>query len=256
MRRPMVIANWKMELTIAEGEAFALGLSKELGALAERIEVVLYPAYPAIYAVAQKLRGSSILLGAQDVSAAASGSYTGQVSARQLADAGCAWVMLGHWEVRRFRGDTDEVIKEKAERCLEAGLRPFLLVGQGRDEPGEQKAFLEQRMARLLAGCDAAGAMRMAFMYEPEATIGGAAPVAPAEAAAGCGILRNYLRGRFGDDVAEGARVLYGGSVAPEFAPQLLASPQVDGLGVGRKGREAAPFAEIVRSIATAKALG
>jgi triosephosphate isomerase len=251
----MVIANWKMELTIAEGEAFALGLSKELGALAERIEVVLFPAYPAIHAVAQQSRGSGILLGAQDVSAAASGSYTGQVSARQLADAGCTWVMLGHWEVRRHRGDTDEVINEKAKRCLEAGLRPFLLVGQGRDEPGEQTAFLEQRMARLLAGCDAADAARMAFMYEPEATVGAAAPVSPAEAAAGCGILRGYLRSRYGDDLAENVRVLYGGSVAPEFAPQLLSSPEVDGLGVGRKGREVAPFAEIVRSIAAAKGL-
>ncbi len=249
MRLPMAIANWKMEMTIAEAIAFVAALRKTVQGLGERVEIVLCPAYTALHAVGQALVGSRIALGAQNVSAGSGGEYTSEVSARLLADVGCRWVMLGHWEVRRHLGDTDEAVRQKVQRCLEQGLRPILLVGQARDE---QEA-IHERLARVTAGSTPQQVACMAFMYEPETAIGQDLPAAPGEVAAGCRAMRAFLRERYGAEAAEAARIVYGGSVAPEYAPQLLASPDVDGLGAGRKGRDVASFAQIIRAIAEAK---
>jgi len=109
---------------------------------------------------------------------------------------------------------------------------------------------LEQQLERVLAGCQAEQGETMAFVYEPEGAIGVAAPASPEHVATGCGFIRGWLRQRWGDVVAESVRIIYGGSVAPEYAAGLLACPDVDGLGATRRGRDAATFAKIVRLIA------
>ena len=254
-RRPVALTNWKMEMTIAESLAFLRRFQAEAGDLLSQIQVILCPPYTALYAMAQALADSPIELGAQTVSAAAGGAHTGEISARLVADAGGCWALLGHWELRRYMGETDEVVNRKVHRALEAGLRLILLVGEGQEEGADQVApALERQLERVLAGCSAEAVSRSILVYEPEWTIGVAEPAPPQHVAAGCRIIRGWLAERFGQDTAQAVRLVYGGSVAPAYARELLALADLDGLGAGRKGRDPDAFAEIVRLIARARA--
>jgi triosephosphate isomerase len=163
--------------------------------------------------------------------------------------------MLNHWEIRRSRNETDEDINRKVRAAFEAGLRPILLIGESATERGQAREILEARLPTILAGCTSAQVTQMALLYEPEWTIGVKEPAPPEYVAAGCGIIRQWLGLTYGADSVSAIRVIYGGSVTPEYATGLLASPQVDGAGAGRKGRDPAAFAEIVRLIAAAKGL-
>jgi triosephosphate isomerase len=256
-RQPVALTNWKMEMTITESLAFLRRFQAQAGHLLAQVQVILCPPYTALYAMAQTLADSPIELGAQTVSAAAGGAHTGQISARLVADAGGCWALLGHWELRRHMGETDEVVNRKVHRALEAGLRLILLVGEGQEEGADQVArALDRQLGRVLAGCGAEPISRSVLVYEPEWTIGVAEPAPPEHVAAGCRIIRAWLAEHFDQDTAQAVRLVYGGSVAPAYAQDLLALADLDGLGAGRKGRDPDAFAEIVRLIARARAQG
>jgi len=245
-RRPLALSNWKMAMTVAESRAFVRGFEAIAGDLLDEVDVVICPPFTALWPVAQALRGSRLQLGGQNIALTADLARTGEISAALLADVGCRWVMLGHWEVRRHLGDDDAAVNRKVHLALDAGLAPILLIGEACDDESPMADALE----RVLAGCQAEQVRTMAFVYEPEGAIGVAAPASSEHVAVGCGIIRGWLRGRWGDAVAESVRIIYGGSVALEYAADLLACPDVDGLGATRRGRNAATFAEIVRLIA------
>ncbi len=245
-------------MTVAESLAFVRDFEAIAGDLLDEVDVVICPPFTALWPVAQALRGSPstgsghsrIQLGGQNIAPTVDLARTGEISAALLADVGCRWVMLGHWEVRRHQGDDDAVVNRKVHLALDAGLAPILLIGEACDDESPMADVLERQLERVLAGCRAKQVERMAFVYEPEGAIGVAAPASPEHVAAGCGFIRGWLRGRWGDAVAESVRIIYGGSVALEYAADLLACPDVDGLGATRRGRNAATFAEIVRLIA------
>jgi len=255
MRKPMALSNWKMEMTIAQSLAFVRDFALAIGDLARLVDVILCPPYTALYPVAQALKDSPIQLGAQNVSAARGGAYTGEISAALLADVGCRWVLLGHWEVRRHLGDTDELVNQKLHRTLEAGLRPILLVAEAAGERDRFEEALSARLPRVLAECDAGQVKRMSFVYEPEWSIGVSEPAPAEQVGAGCAFIREWLADAYGCTAAQAVRIIYGGSVAPEHGHALLQTPDVDGLGATRKGRQADTFAQIVRLIAAAKGL-
>jgi len=252
-RAPFAVANWKMAMTIAEGRTFLRRFRERLGDLAGAVDVVLCPPCTALYPMAQALIGSPIALGAQNLSAAEGTAHTGQISASLLADAGCQWVLVGHWEIRRRDGERDADVNRKLVAALDAGLRPILLVGEGTDQRDQAEKALAHHLPALLAGTDAAQVARMAVIYEPEWTIGVDEPAPPDHVAAGCRFIRRWVADAYGDAVGAQLRTIYGGSVTPDYAEDLLASPHVDGLGAGRKGRDPDAFAEIVRLIARAK---
>lgn len=252
-RRPLALSNWKMAMTIAESLAFVQDFQRLAGDLPGRVDVIICPPFTALWPAAQALAGSSLHLGAQDVAASTDPDRTGQISAPLLADAGCRWVMLGHWEVRRYIGDDDAVVNRKLHLALAAGLTPILLVGEGRDEGGSRESILERRLTRLLVGCPADQEAELVFIYEPEAAIGVSAPTSPEQVAEGCAFIRGCVQQQWGDSVAEAVRIIYGGSVSPEYAADLLSSPDVDGLGASRRGRDPATFVEIVRQVARVK---
>ena len=252
-RKPMALANWKMSMTVAESLSFVRGLRTLAGDLLDEVDVIICPPYTALAPVAQALAGSPIQLGGQDIAATTDPARTGQVSAALLADAGCRWVMLGHWEVRRQRGDNDATVNRKVHLAFAVGLAPILLVGEAHDDPAPPAEAVGQMLARTLAGVEAEQAAHMAIVYEPEGTIGVAQPASPEHVAAGSGVIRAWLRRRWGDEVAGQVRIVYGGSVAPEHAADLLGSPDVNGLGATRRGRDVVTFADIVRQIARAK---
>ncbi len=255
LRKPLALSNWKMAMTIAESLAFVRDFQATAGHLLDEVDVVICPPFTALWPVAQALRGSRIQLGGQNIAPAAELARTGEISAALLADLGCRWVMLGHWEIRRHLGDDDAVVNRKVHLALDAGLAPILLIGEAHDDESPLAEALERQLARVLAGCQAAQVATTAFVYEPEGAIGMSAPASPEHVAAGCGLIRDWLRARWGNAVAKGGRIIYGGSVAPEYAADLLACPDVDGLGATRRGRNAATFARIVRLIARSRTL-
>lgn len=242
-------------MTISESVAFVRQFRAATGVLAQAVDVVLCPPYTALYAVAQALAGSPIGLGAQNLCAAPGEAHTGEIAAPLLADVGCRWVLLGHWEIRRRTGETNTDVNRKIHAAFQAGLRPILLVGEAATERGQAEEALAARLPHLLAGCKPGQVAQMALVYEPEWTIGVQEPALPDTVAAGCTLMRQWIGQEYGAGVAEGVRIIYGGSVAPGYAEGLLASPQVDGLGASRKGRDPIAFAEIVRLIATVKGL-
>jgi triosephosphate isomerase len=249
-RRPLALSNWKMAMTVAESLAFVRQFEALAGDLLEAVDVVICPPFTALWAVAEALRGSRLQLGAQNVAPTADLARTGEISAALLADAGCRWVMLGHWEVRRYQGDDDAAVNRKVRLAFEAGLWPMLLIGEARDDPVPLEVALDRQLGRVLEGCRAEQVAKAALVYEPEGAIGVSAPASPAHVTVGCAFMRGWLRERWGEAVAERVRVVYGGSVSPEHAPALLAAPDLDGLGATRRGRDPASFVEIVRQIA------
>jgi len=249
-RKPLALSNWKMAVTIVESLAFVRGFEALAGDLLDRVDVVICPPFTALWPVAQALRGSRIQLGGQNIAPSADPARTGEISVALLADAGCRWVMLGHWEVRRHLGDDDAIVNRKVHLALGASLAPILLIGEAHDDQSAQMDALEWQLEQVLAGCRAEQVETMAFVYELEGAIGVAAPALPEHVAAGCGVIRGWLRERWGGAVAESVRIIYGGSVAPEYVADLLTCLDVDGLGATRRGRDAATFAQIVRLIA------
>jgi triosephosphate isomerase len=254
-RKPLALANWKMAMTIPESLAFVRRFRAVVGDLAQAVDIVLCPPYTALQSMARALADSHIALGAQDLCAASGLAHTGEISASLLADAGCEWVMLNHWEVRRRTGESDADINHKMHAAFAAGLRPILLVGESNTERGKAVAVLKERLPALFASCKPEQVAQMALVYEPEWTIGVKEPAPPEVVAAGCACIREWLDLTYGAGPASAIRIIYGGSVAPEYASDLLASPEVDGAGASRKGRDPIAFAEIVRLVAAAKGL-
>jgi triosephosphate isomerase len=250
MRQPMAVTNWKMEMTIAQSVVFAHGLQVNIGDLAHLVDVVICPPYTGLYALSEALEGSPIQLGGQNLSTASGGAFTGQISGALLKDVGCRWVLVGHWEVRRHFGDTDETANRKAHRALGAGLRPILLVGEARGQRDRFAESLRAQLSRVLVGIGAAEVAQMAFVYEPEWTIGVTQSAPPEHVAAGCREIRQWLADSYGEPAAQGVRILYGGSVMPEGAEDLLEAADVDGLGATRRGRQVESFSQIIHLIA------
>ncbi len=250
MRKPFALANWKMAMTLAESEDFVARFLAAAGDVLARVEVTLFPPCTALTTVVRALHDAPVGVGAQNVSVYDDAPHTGQISAALLADAGCQWVMLGHWEVRRQLGDDDALVNRKVHRALAAGLRPVLFVGEAAGREEHATADLEHELPVLLAGCRAEQVGRMVFLYEPERAIGVSRPVSFAHVAGGCRTIRSWLRRHLGDEAAEAARTIYGGSVSPQYAAELLQAPDVDGLGATRSGRDPQAWAAIVRLIA------
>ena len=220
--------------------------------VASRMDIVICPPYTALYIAARRLEGTPIHLGAQNLHPGPGVSFTGEISAQLLADVGCRWVMLGHWERRRHFGETDELVNRKVKAALQAGLRPVLLVGEPREAARAPQRELHRQLERILQGCNAHQVGRMAFIYEPEWAIGVDRPASGQHIQEGCALIREWLNERFGG-IGHKVPIIYGGSVSPEFAPELLTQPDVDGLGTTRKGRDPRDFASIVRAIARAR---
>ncbi len=254
-RKPFALANWKMAMTVSESLAFVREFHVVVGNLAQSVNIVLCPPYTALYALSQALSDFPIDLGAQNLCAEPGSAHTGEISATLLADVGCKWVMVGHWEIRRRTDETDADLNKKIHAGFQAGLRPIVLVGEGAAERGQAEEALAARLPNVFAGCDPEQAAQAAFVYEPEWTIGAKEPASHDYVAAGCSFIRRWIEHEYGDDVAEEVSIIYGGGVAPEYAETLLASPDLDGLGAGRKGRDPVAFAEIIRLIAGAKGI-
>ena len=253
-RLPLVAGNWKMNRGGREGADLARAVVRELGGRAPSFATVaLLPPFPALAAVEEAIRGSGVLLGAQDCAAEASGAFTGEVAAEMLAGWGCALVLCGHSE-RRRRGEDDGQVRAKVAAARRAGIRPVLCVGETAEErdAGRTSAVVARQAKAATAGLRAEDAAGLTVAYEPVWAIGTGRNATPEEAAAGHRAVRAALAESLGAKGAEAVPVIYGGSVTPGNAAALLSAPGVDGALVGGASLDAAGFAAIVKAAGAA----
>lgn len=250
-RKPLLFANWKAHGTVAEARdrARAIAAGTQRGAQEDRPEVAIFPPYPHLPIVAEVLRGSGIALGAQDVSRHPPGAKTGDVPASILTDLGCRYVLVGHSERRHELGDTLDAVREKVGRALEAGLEPVLCVGETLEEreSGRTLEVVRHQLQHAASGFDAQLAPRLVVAYEPVWAIGSGLTPSASEVQACLGAIGDHLARTFGAGPAAGIQILYGGSVNPRNAAQLLALPSMDGALIGGASLDPAAFSAIVR---------
>jgi triosephosphate isomerase (TIM) len=249
-RTLIVAGNWKMNTTLAEG----LGLVDALLPLIQpltAVERVICPPFVSLETIRERLRGTGVLLGAQNAYFEPKGAFTGEVSPAMLEDL-VDYVIVGHSERRHILGETDEVVAKKVRAVLAHGLRPILCVGETIEQrdAGDTDAVLTRQVRTALEGLDALGGLVIA--YEPVWAIGTGRSASAADANAGNAAIRRELAELFGPDVAAATRIQYGGSVTAENAPELLGQPEVDGALVGGASLKAESFAAIVAAAAGA----
>jgi triosephosphate isomerase len=247
MRRPYIAANWKMHKTAAEAAEFVAALLPRVEGA--RAEVVICPPYLALREVAARCRGSAVRVAAQNMHEAEAGAFTGEVSAAMLAEAGAAAVVLGHSERRQLFGESDEALSRKVPAALAAGLEPILCVGESEAErdAGETEAVLERQLEADLAELAPDRLAELVVAYEPIWAIGTGRTATPEQAQEACAFVREVL-GRRGGEAADRVRILYGGSVKPGNAAELLSQPDIDGALVGGASLDPEDFAAIVTS--------
>jgi triosephosphate isomerase len=239
----MIGTSSKMNLTSSEAAAYLVALRPIVADLTDRDLFVLVP-FTSIWVARDRLTGSNIRWGAQDVHPEDAGAHTGDVSAPMLADLGCRYVEVGHHERRRDHGETDELIAAKVEAVQRWGMTAIVCVGEDRRAPFEQAAEALDRQLRLLVAYDL---HRLVIAYEPAWAIGAGARSAPA---GWVGRVHTAIRAQLAAARPEGGTVpiIYGGSVTPASAPALLGQPDVDGLFVGRQALDPGVFAAIAHT--------
>jgi len=252
-RQPMMAGNWKMNLHHLEAIALVQKLAFSLTPQDhDRVEVVVLPPFVDLRSVQTLVDGDQLRLryGAQDLSPHDSGAWTGDVSGSMLARLGCSYVLVGHSERRRHHHETDEVVRAKAAAAVRHGLVPLVCVGEGLEvrQAGGQVAHATGQLRAALAGLPVEAVRTLVVAYEPVWAIGTGEVATPADAQEVCGALRSALAELHPGEVADGVRVLYGGSVKAANAAELLAQPDVDGALVGGASLDATEFAAICRA--------
>lgn len=244
-RRPYVAANWKMNKTATEADEFLDVFLPTQSA--DGAEVVLCPPWLALQRVAERCAGTPVRVAAQNMFYEDSGAFTGEVSAPMLLDAGVDGTVLGHSERRQFFGETDEALARKVPKAIEAGLEPILCVGesQAERESNDTDAVLSHQVLTDLAEVHSGDLEKIVIAYEPVWAIGTGLTASPEQAQEACEFIRNLLRSR-DESKAEQVRILYGGSVKPGNAEELLALPDIDGALVGGAALDPDDFGAIV----------
>lgn len=249
MTRPLIVGNWKMNTLRHTAMALAQGIGSrymEAPADERRFDLMVCPPFPYLATVGEAIAGSGVALGAQDCHAADKGAHTGDVSAEMLADIGCAAVILGHSERRTDHGEIDLAVSEKARAAHRAGLIAVICIGE--TEAERDAGHATDICARQIAGSvpKGAAAENTVVAYEPVWAIGTGRTPTAADVADMHGHIRGELS-RFLDD-ADQVRLLYGGSVKPSNATELLSVPNVDGALVGGASLSAEDFWAIAQS--------
>ncbi|MBL9041966.1 MAG: triose-phosphate isomerase [Myxococcales bacterium] len=249
-RSVLIVGNWKMYKTIAEGLDLATTVKNAVAPTVRGrdVSVVIAPPFTSLYPIAKRLEGSTVALAAQDCYWEGQGAFTGEVSATMLADVGCRYVIIGHSERRQLFGETDAAVNLKAKAALKAGLSPIVCVGETAKErdAGEMRSRIMSQLAEGLFGFTPELLERTVIAYEPVWAIGTGRVATTDQAQEVHALIRQYLHSQLGE-VARSVRILYGGSVKPNNIAGLMAQPDVDGALVGGASLRAEEFLQIVR---------
>ncbi len=247
-RTPLIAGNWKMHKTIAEAEEFIQGLLPRVFS-ADGIDIGICPPFTALQAMVDSARGSAVRVYAQNMHHADQGAFTGEISAAMLSELEVHGTILGHSERRELFGETDKSLSLAVPKALEAGLEPILCVGETESEreAGDTERKLRHQVQEGLAKVAEDRLADVVIAYEPIWAIGTGLTATPEQAQEACAFVR-ALVGQRSQEAADRVRVLYGGSMKPENAAELLALPDVDGGLVGGASLDPEAFAAIVEA--------
>jgi triosephosphate isomerase (TIM) len=249
VRVPIIAGNWKMNNLTNDAVALAEALKSGLGDISG-VEVVVSPVATVLAAVAKAVEGSVVEVSGQNCYHKENGAFTGELSPQMLLDAGCTWTIIGHSERRQIFGETDTLLNEKTKFALASGLKVMFCIGETLEERegGTMDSVLTRQITEGLAGLSEDDFSNVAVAYEPVWAIGTGVVATPQQAQDAHAFTRNVVKDTFGNSVADGLRIQYGGSVKPDNAAELLGQPDVDGALVGGASLEAAGFEAIVRA--------
>jgi triosephosphate isomerase (TIM) len=251
-RKPLMAGNWKMNLNHLEAIALTQKVAYALDEKDfEAVEVVVLPPFTDIRSVQTLIDGDRLGLkyGAQDISAHATGAFTGEISGAMLAKLGCSYVVVGHSERRQFHAEDDALVNAKAKAALAVGITPIICVGEPLDvrESGTHVAHVLAQLEGAFADIDAAKAKTVVVAYEPVWAIGTGKVASPEDAQEVCAAIRQRLTELYSNDVSAAMRILYGGSVKASNVVEIMAQPDVDGALVGGASLIAEEFARLAR---------
>lgn len=246
-RKPLIVANWKMNHGIADTFKFLTQQSR-IELFAENIDIVLCPPFTSLYTVSVALAESKIAWGAQNCHHEDAGAFTGEISAEFLNELGCRYVIIGHSERRHVFHETDEMIAPKVVKALEKTLSPILCVGETLEqrEEGATHRVLEEQLGRSVREVERHDLERLVIAYEPVWAIGTGRTATPEQAQEVHHFIRDWLGKRHGRGFAIQVRLLYGGSVKPDNIKALLSQDDVDGALVGGASLSSETFREIL----------
>jgi triosephosphate isomerase len=250
MRKKIVAANWKMNMTQAESARFVESFLRDMGDITD-VDVVIIPPFTAIAKVSEALgKAHNIKVGAQNMFWEKSGAFTGEISAPLLRDLSVHYVVLGHSERRTLFGETDEMVNRKVRAALDGKLRPIVCVGETLEQrdKGNVEKILSTQLRGSLAGLEPKELQECVVAYEPVWAIGTGRNATPQQAQDAHAFIRRTLREMADDTTAERVRIQYGGSVKPENARELMSQADIDGALVGGASLDPRSFAQIVKA--------
>ena len=251
-RRPLMAGNWKMNLNHLEAIALVQKLAFSLDKTdLEKVEVAVLPPYTDIRSVQTLIDGDKLALryGAQDVSVHDSGAYTGEVSGAMLAKLGCTYAVVGHSERRQYHNEDDALVAAKVKAAFRHGFTPILCIGEGLDvrKEGDHVPYTLAQLEAALAEVPAEQAKDVVIAYEPVWAIGTGEVATPEDAQEVCSAIRTRLAELYSSELADGVRVLYGGSVKAANIAPIMEQADVDGALVGGASLETEEFSSICR---------
>jgi triosephosphate isomerase len=251
----LIAGNWKMNTDLPEGRTLAENIASgiaEAGSAFEAVDFAVCPSFVHLQAVGAALSDAPVALGAQDVHTADEGAYTSDVSAPMLTSVGCHYVIVGHSERRQYYDETDATVNQKALQARAHDLVPIICVGEtlGQRKGGEAASVVRAQLDGALDGLSADTADDLVIAYEPVWAIGTGESATPAQAQDMHAVIRSDLEARYGSQIGGGVPVLYGGSMKPHNAADLLSEPDVDGGLIGSASLEAESFLGIAERAA------
>jgi len=249
MRKKIIAANWKMNMTVGEATSYIETFLREIGD-EKRVEIVIAPPFTAIPKVSELLsKVHTVNLSAQNMSAEKSGAFTGEISASMLRELFVRHVILGHSERRSLYGETDGIVNKKTKAALEANLKPIVCIGETLVErdAGKVEEVLDTQLKGSLAGLSAEDLHEIVIAYEPVWAIGTGRTATPDQAQEAHAFTRKVLAEISSQAVADKIRIQYGGSVKPENTKALMSQPDIDGALVGGASLDPRAFSEIVK---------
>jgi triosephosphate isomerase len=253
MRTKLIAGNWKMFTTQATARQLAAAVAAGLASAAQsaaKVRVAVCPPFPYLSTVAEALRSSSVLLGAQNCYHQKEGAFTGEVSPAMLVDVGCHYVILGHSERRHILGETDQTINLKVKAALAEGLEVILCIGETSAErqANLMEAVFTRQINSSLAGISVEQMAKIVLAYEPVWAIGTGIIATPEQAQSAHAWIRQHVANQWSPKVAEALTILYGGSAKPDNVASLLKQPDVDGGLVGGASLKADLFLAVVQT--------
>ncbi len=248
LRKPLLVANWKMHGTIGESIKIVTTLHNLISDMAH-LDVAVAPPFTAMYSVSVALADSHIKLAGQNLLSDEEGAFTGEISGLFLKDIGCDYVLVGHSERRQHFGETDKVVGQKLVAALKSDLIPILCIGETLEEREKNQTLeiIERQLKRAFFDINLHDFENLVVAYEPVWAIGTGKNATPGQAGEVHHAIRTWLTKHFDAPTANRIRLLYGGSVKPENAPALMKEKDVDGLLVGSASLSADSFAKIVK---------